>query len=87
MIMHCGFTPLPMPQEFIDCVNRLGALDKQPELLIFFDWLGHNVGDLQMHNPSTAGVHGVNDDNLANLENDSITADDKVLYMEYPDEP
>ena len=87
MITHCGFTPLPMPQEVIDCVNRLRALDKQPVLLTFFDQLGHNVGDLQMHNPSTAGVHGANDDNLANLENDPIAADDEVLYMEYPDEP
>ena len=40
MILHCEFTPLPMPQEVIDCVNRLGALDKQPELLTFFDQLG-----------------------------------------------
>ncbi len=40
MILHHDFTPLPMPQEVIDHVNRLGALDKQPELLTFFDQLG-----------------------------------------------
>ena len=58
MILHRDFTPLPMPQEVIDCVNRLGALDKQPELLTFFDRLGQDIGDLRMHDPSTAGVHG-----------------------------
>ena len=46
MISHHDFTPLPMPQEVIDCVNRLRALDKQPELLTFFDQLGQDVGDL-----------------------------------------
>ena len=40
-----------------------------------------------MHDPSTAGVHGTDDDNLENLENDPIAADDEVPYMEYPDEP
>ena len=40
MILRHDFTPLPMPQEVIDHVNRLGALDKQPELLTFFDQLG-----------------------------------------------
>ena len=42
MIMHHIFTPLPMPQEVIDHVNRLRALDKQQELLTFFDWLGQS---------------------------------------------
>ena len=46
MILCHDFTPLPMPQEVIDHVNRLRALDKQPELLTFFDWLGQDVGDL-----------------------------------------
>ena len=46
MISHHEFTPLPMPQEVIDHVNRLRALDKQPELLTFFDQLGRDVGDL-----------------------------------------
>ena len=40
-----------------------------------------------MHNPSTAGVHGVGDDNIDNLENDLITLDNEVPYMEYPDQP
>ena len=40
MILHHEFPPLPMPQEVIDHVNRLRALDKQPELLTFFDRLG-----------------------------------------------
>ena len=40
-----------------------------------------------MHDPSTAGVHGADDDNLENLENDPIAADDEVPYVEYPDEP
>ena len=46
MILHHEFTPLPMPQEVIDHVNRLRALDKQPELLTFFDQLGQDVSDL-----------------------------------------
>ena len=46
MISHHDFTPLPMPQEVIDRVNRLRALDKKPELLTFFDWLGRDVSDL-----------------------------------------
>ena len=87
MILCHIFTPLPMSQEVIDHVNRLGALDKQPELLTFFDQLGQDVGNLPMHDPSTAGVHGVDDDNLENLENDPITADDEVPYAEYLDEP
>ena len=87
MIMHHVFTPLPMPQEVIDHVNRLGALDKQPELLTFFDWLGWDVSNMQMHDPSTAGVHGMDDDNLENFENDPITVDDEVPYAEYLDEP
>ena len=40
-----------------------------------------------MHDPSTAGVHGVDDDNLNNLKNDPITVDDEVPYAEYQDEP
>ena len=87
MISHHDFTPLPMPQEVIDHVNRLRALDKQPELLTFFDQLGRDVSDLQMHDPSTAGVHSMDDDNFDNLENDPIAADDEVPYAEYPDEP
>ena len=84
MIMHHGFTPLPMPQEVIDHVNRLRALDKQPELLTFFDQLGQDVGNMPMHDPSTAGVHGMDDDNV---ENDPIAVDEEVPYAEYPDEP
>ena len=83
MILHHDFTPLPMPQEVIDHVNRLRALDKQPELLTFFDQLGRDVSDLQIHNPSTAGVHSMDDDNMDNLENDPITVDDEVPYTEY----
>ena len=40
-----------------------------------------------MHDPSTAGVHSTDDDNMDNLGNDPITADDEVPYVEYPDEP
>ena len=40
-----------------------------------------------MHDPSTAGVHSADDDNMDNLENDPIAADDEVPYAEYPDEP
>ena len=40
-----------------------------------------------MHDPSTAGVHGMGDNNMDNLENDPIAADDEVPYAEYPDEP
>ena len=40
-----------------------------------------------MHDPSTAGVHGAGDDNMDNLGNDPIAADDEVPYAEYPDEP
>jgi hypothetical protein len=40
-----------------------------------------------MHNPSTAGVHSAGDDNMDNLGNDPITADDEVPYVEYLDEP
>ena len=76
--------PFPMPQEVIDHVNRLGALDKQPELLTCFDQLGQDVGNISMHDPSTTGVHGMDDDNL---ESDPIAVDDEVLYAEYPDEP
>ena len=40
-----------------------------------------------MHDPSTAGVHRADDENLNNVENDPIAADDEVPYMDYPDEP
>ena len=60
--MYHDFKPLPMPQEVIDQVNKLGAMDKQPELLTFFDWLGRDISNLQMHDPSTTGVHGVDDE-------------------------
>jgi hypothetical protein len=76
-----------MPQEVIDQVNKLGVMDKQLEQLIFFDWLGRDIGNLQMHDPSTAGVHDVDDETLKNLNNDPITVDDEVLYAVYPDEP
>ena len=34
-----------MPQEVINRVNQLGANDKQPKLLTFYDWKGNFVGD------------------------------------------
>jgi hypothetical protein len=49
-------------------VNKLGSYDKQPELQTFFDHLGQDVGHLQLHNPSTAGVHGGTEDENFNSE-------------------
>ena len=45
-------------------------MDKQLELLTFFDQLGRDIGDLQMHDPSTTGVHDADDETLENLNND-----------------
>ena len=45
------WTALPMPQEVIDCVNKLGEADRQPHLLTFYDLHGNPVGDTK--NPNT----------------------------------
>ena len=44
------WTALPMPQEVIDCVNKIGEADGQPSLLIFYDRHGNPVGDTQNPN-------------------------------------
>ena len=38
------WTALPMPQEVIDRVNKLGEADGQPSLLTFYDRHGNPVG-------------------------------------------
>ena len=39
------WTELPIPQEVIDRVNKLGEADGQPHLLTFYDRHGNPVGD------------------------------------------
>ena len=41
---------LPMPQEVIDRVNKLGEADVQPTLLTFYDRHGNPVGDTKNPN-------------------------------------
>ena len=41
---------LPMPQEVIDRVNKLGETDGQPSLLTFYDRHGNPVGDSENPN-------------------------------------
>jgi hypothetical protein len=62
-------------------------MDKQLELLTFFNQLGKDVSDLQMHNPSTTGVHSTDDENFDYDLEDSIAVDDEVPYTQYLDEP
>ena len=44
-LTHRRWTALPMPQEFIDCVNNLGESDGHPSLLTFYERHGNPVGD------------------------------------------
>ena len=44
------WTALPMPQEVIDRVNKLGEADGQPSLLTFYDRHGNPVGDSENPN-------------------------------------
>ena len=44
------WTSLPMPQEVIHCVNKLGEADGHPSLLTFYDRQGNPVGDTQNPN-------------------------------------
>ena len=44
-LTHCRWTALPMPQEVIDRVNKLGEADGHPYLLTFYDRHGNLVGD------------------------------------------
>ena len=39
------WTELPMPQEVIDRVNKLGEADRHPYILTFYDRHGNPVGD------------------------------------------
>ena len=43
----CKRTALPMPQEFIDRINKLGEAEGHPSLLTFYDRHGNPVGDTQ----------------------------------------
>ena len=44
------WTALPMPQEVIDRVNKLGKYVGQPSLLTFYDQHSNPVGDTQNPN-------------------------------------
>ena len=44
-LTRCRWTSLPMPQEVIDRVNKLGEVDRQPYLLTFYDRHGNPFGD------------------------------------------
>ena len=44
------WTALPMPQEVIDRVNKLGEADGQPSILTFYDHHGNPVGDSEKPN-------------------------------------
>ena len=43
------WTELPMPQEVIDRVNKLGESDGKPSLLTFYNRHGNPVGDTRNH--------------------------------------
>ena len=49
-LTRCRWTALPMPQEVIDIVNKLGEADGQPSLLTFYDRHGNPVGDTKNPN-------------------------------------
>ena len=44
------WTALTMPQEVIDCFNKLGEADGQPTVLTFYDRHGNTVGDIRNPN-------------------------------------
>ena len=53
------WTPLPMPQEVIHCINKLGKANKQSALLTLTDHLSNPIGDIVT---PTALITGVTDD-------------------------
>ena len=71
--------PLPMPQEVINHMDKLGKADKQSALLTFTNCLSNPIGDIMTPAASIAGVNNdVYDDD------DIINPNDEQLKLLHP---
>ena len=79
-LTHRRWTALPMPQEVIDCVNKLGEADRQPYILTFYDRHGNLVGDSE--NPNADLTDAPEEETEENEPVTEITG----VYQEPPDD-
>ena len=59
-----------MPSEVINHVDTLGRADSQPNLLTFFDHIGHTIGDA--HDVGVSAPNGLPEDNVIPLDDDGM---------------